>query len=128
MRLFLPLRVAAVQYLKMKESKIVAIKTAMVALLASAVLFGCDNAAENERLQRANGNVIKKELNGITLVPQNPIRYDVNYSELCAEAARQEREELDAASSVSEKYQDAIRAKVNELMSTASIVISVRTK
>ena len=62
-------------------------------------------------------------MNGVTLVPRNPVRYDAKYSELRAEAERQERETASIWQVELDRYQDEVRRRIEKIAASASISI-----
>lgn len=70
-----------------------------------------------------DGGIVKRQMNGVTLVPRNPVRYDAKYSELRAEAERQERETASISQVELDRYQDEVRRRVEKIAASASISI-----
>lgn len=70
-----------------------------------------------------DGSIIKRQMNGVTLVPRNPARYDAKYSELRAEAERQEHETSSVSQSELDRYQDEVRRRIEKIAASASISI-----
>lgn len=69
-----------------------------------------------------DGGIVKKQLNGVILVPRNPIRFDSKYADLRAEAERQEFEENRA---LDDRYAAEVEKKVNAALESARLTVTV---
>lgn len=70
-----------------------------------------------------DGSIVKRQMNGVTLVPFSPAKYDAKYSELRAEAERQERETSSASQTELDRYQNEVRSRSEKIAASASISI-----
>ena len=69
-----------------------------------------------------DGGIVKKQLNGVILVPRNPIRFDSKYADWRAEAERQEFEENRA---LDDRYAAEVEKKVNAALESARLTVTV---
>lgn len=69
-----------------------------------------------------DGGIVKKQINGVILVPRKPIRFDSKYSDLRAEAERQEYEEKRG---LEDRYVAEVEKKVNAALESAKLTVAV---
>lgn len=73
-----------------------------------------------------DGQVIKKQMNGIILVPKNPIHFDSRYSELREEAERQECIDGKVPEEETARYEAEVAEKTLEAMTSATVSVAVK--
>lgn len=72
-----------------------------------------------------DGNVLKKQMNGVVLVPRNPLRVDAKYADYCAEAERQDFEEKRGAREAEDKRREEVERRLTRALESAKLSISV---
>ena len=72
-----------------------------------------------------DGNVLKKQMNGVVLVPRSPLHVDAKYADYCAEAERQEYEEKRGAREAEDKRREEIERRLTRALESAKLAISV---
>ena len=72
-----------------------------------------------------DGSVVKKQMNGVILVPKNPIVTDGNYYNLREEALRQESECGKIPQEAIERYEREVEQKIALAEKEATLVVSV---
>jgi hypothetical protein len=73
-----------------------------------------------------DGKIIKKHMNGVILVPVNPVHFDSRYAELRAEAERQEYMDGKVSDEDMERYNAEVSKKVQEAFASAVIEVSIK--
>lgn len=73
-----------------------------------------------------DGNILKKQMNGVVLVPRNPLRIDKNYVTYRDEAERQERETEQAGSDAEAKRRAGMERRLERALESAKMSISVK--
>lgn len=73
-----------------------------------------------------DGNILKKQMNGVVLVPRNPLRVDTNYINYRDEAERQEREAEQSVADAEAKRQAEVNRRLERALESAKMSISVK--
>ena len=73
-----------------------------------------------------DGNILKKQMNGVVLVPRNPLRIDKNYVTYRDEGERQERETEQAGSDAEAKRRAGMERRLERALESAKMSISVK--
>ena len=63
-----------------------------------------------------DGGIIKTGMNGVTLVPRNPTRYDARWNRLAAEADRQERDAIRRENETLRLHEENVRDRIDREM------------
>lgn len=75
-----------------------------------------------------NGQIVKKQMNGIILVPHNPINPDSRYYELRDEALRQQNENNRIPPEEIERYNREVAKEAEKAFETCTMTVSVKCR
>lgn len=73
-----------------------------------------------------DGNILKKQMNGVMLVPRNPLRVDTNYINYRNEAERQEREAEQAGADAEAKRRAEVDRRLKRALESAKMNILIK--